>query len=120
RRARRLAGLQEPRRIPRETASGGDRAAGLVTARRADLSDVEQPAAPHRRPEHAGRRQQTAVLAEHRPPGGHWADGGYACRDVAGRAAVLRPRLERAAPAGACLFIRTGDPPSSAARAPIE
>ena len=44
-------------------------------ARRAGLSDLEQSAAPDRRPQHAGRRQQPVLLAEHRVSGDHRADG---------------------------------------------
>ena len=85
-------------------------------ARRADLPDVEQSAAAHRRSEHAGRRQQPVLRAEHRLPGDHRADGLYTRRHAARRAAVLRPGVERgdAHPPG--LRVRAGDAsPASAA-----
>ena len=88
-------------------------------ARRADLSDVEQPAAPHRRPQHAGRRQQPVLLAEHRVPGDYRADGIHARRYAARRPAVLRTAVERgdAAPPG--VRVRAGHAPSAAADAAL-
>ena len=84
-------------------------------ARRADLSDLEQPAASHRRPQHAGRRQQPVLLAEHRVPGDYRADGIHARRYPARRPAVLRPAVERgdASPPG--VRVRAGHAPSAAA-----
>ena len=63
----------------------GDQDDGRQQARRVRLSDVEQPAAPDRRPEHAARRQQPGVLADDRIAGDQRADGLHA-RDAAGRA----------------------------------
>ena len=54
-----------------KTMDGGE--AGCVR-----LSDVEQPAAAHRRSEHAARRQQPVLLADDRLPRHHRADGLHA------------------------------------------
>ena len=62
---------------------------GLASARRARLSDVEQPAASHRRPQHSARRQQPAFLAKHRLPSNHCSHGLYSS-SVAGWSSVLR------------------------------
>ena len=60
-------GCQQPRRVPRRVARRRSTTHdGLAAARRARLSDVEQPAAADRRPEHAGRRQQPGLLADAR------------------------------------------------------
>ena len=42
---------------------------GRAEARRVRLSDLEQPAAADRRSQHAARRQQPVLLADHRVPG---------------------------------------------------
>ena len=63
-------------------------------ARCARLSHVEQPSSPDRRPEHAGWRQQPALLAKHRVSGDHGSYGLHP-RSSAGRAAVLWKTVER-------------------------
>ena len=93
-----------------------------AAARRAGLPDVEQSAAADRRPQHAGRRQQPALLAEHRVPGDHRADGLHARRHAAGRAAVLRPAVERGDAAPPRVRVRAGDAssPSAGSRRSID
>ena len=66
---------------------------GRAEARRVGLSDVEQSAAADRRPQHARRRQQPVLLADHRLPGDPGADGLHARRTLAGGHDVLRPRV---------------------------
>ena len=74
------ARLQRGSRVPRSGAGGGSYGDGCTDARRARLPDLEQPAAPHRRSEHAARRQQPVLFTGHRVSVRAGADGIYAWR----------------------------------------
>ena len=68
-------------RLSRQRSRGGRcKTMDAIEAGRARLSDVEQPAAAHRRSQYAARRQQPGVLADHRLAGDHRADGLHARR----------------------------------------
>src|ERR1035437_2530976 len=88
---------------------------GLAQARRARLPHVEQPATTHRRPQHAGRRQQPALLAAHGIPRHHRADGVHAREHAARRDHVLRPAVERGQAHHARLRLRAVNAPSASA-----
>ena len=106
--------VSQPRRISRVVPDGGDEHDGFTPPRCAGVSHVEQPAAADRRPEHAGRRQQPALLAEHGLSRDHGANGLHAWA-AAGRAAVVRPRVERADADLTGIRVRAGDASSASA-----
>ena len=84
------------------------------TARRLRLPDVEQPAAAHRRSEHAARRQQPVLLTDHRVSG-HQVPMGYTRGTAARRAHVLRPSVGRGDADQARLRLRAGHAPPACA-----
>ena len=72
-----------------------DRDDGFTPPRRAGLSDVEQSSTSHRRPQHATRRQQPALLAIHGFSGDHGPDGLHTGAAAACGHDALRSAVER-------------------------
>ena len=93
----------------RRAARRGDAHDGRAAARRARLSDVEQSAAPDRRSQHAGRRQQPGLLADDGNAGDHRADGLHARQHAAGGHDDLRTRIRRSAIDQGRVRLRAGD-----------
>ena len=83
-------------------------------AGRVRLSDLEQPAAADRRPEHAARRQQPVLLADDRLPGDQRADGLHARGHLPAGITFFGRAWDEAAHQ-ARVRVRTSDPPSPSA-----
>ena len=81
------------------------------------LSDLEQPAAAHRRSQHSARRQQPVLLADDRVSRHHRSDGLHA-RNTPGWHDLLRPRVGRGDADRPCVRLRAGH--ASPACAPDE
>ena len=109
-------------RVPPAGTKGGHDGDGYPTAGGIRLSDLEQPAAPDRRPEYPARRQQPVLLADHGLPLDPGADGIHARRTTPGRRDVLRTRLGRDDADWAGLCVRAADqaPPSAGGGAGAE
>ena len=90
-------------------------------AGRVHLSDVEQPAAAHRRPEHPARRQQPVLLTDDRLSIDQCRDGLHEEQHAARWHHVLRPPLGRAPADLVRLRLRAGHgtPASASARSAL-
>ena len=108
-------GRQRVRDALREAVATHD---GSSAARRARLSDVEQPAAIDRRSQHAGRRQQPGLLADDGQSGDHGADGLHARQHASGGHDVLRTSVRRGTIDQAGVRLRASD--EVAARAVVD